>query len=365
MLFRPLSGVVAGVRRMGGIFGTLLLVFGGAAHPAQASPRIAVPFVDAYRDGHALVLWGDPTPEDLARRLRRIRQSGARSLSIPYFGCQSSIRSSDVGACAVRLRTPAIEQARQARLAGFESIYFIPIVATPDWQWRGFFDPVDVDEWFRTYSIWIRGIAREASALGMTELVVASEMTLLYRYESRWSRLLAEVRAEFPGALVMTVNWGDTEHGFWSDADAIGVSAYYPLSQKDDPTQGELDHAWRARRDEFLALSRRWDRSIHLTEVGYASRSSAAKTPWAGEPGDRVDVALQARCYEAFRKAWQAEPALVRANFWATEGQEASDTGSWLGFEPLGKPAEAVLRAFFEGRAALAETWADFTRIAR
>lgn len=186
----------------------------------------------------------------------------------------------------------------------------------------------------------------------MKELVVSSENTILYRYEARWKKVLAEVRTVFDGPLILTVNWDDTAHGFWSDADAIGVSAYFPLSLSPNPSQEELDAAWKARHDEFTALSLNWHRPIHFTEVGYASVTSAARTPWQGVPEDLSDLDLQARCYEAFRKAWAGDRNLVRANIWATEAEDPALSDYLFSFETIGKPAEQVLRRFFGTRAA-------------
>jgi hypothetical protein len=317
-----------------------------------ASARSAVKFQDAYHDGFDLVLWRNLGVDDINTRLDRIRQTGATHLTVPYFGCQSTIHSSDVGACEVVLRTSPTVIAQLAIAKGF-SVSYLPIVVTPGWEWRGFFEPTDVEGWFRSYTAWIKKLALEAKSLGMKELVVSSETTKLYRFEAQWQKLMTEVRTVYDGPLVVTVNWGDLNHGFWADADAIGVSSYYPLSINVSPTQQELDAAWQTRHDEFLALSKKFDRPIHITEVGYASVSSAARTPWSSAPGATSDLALQARCYEAFRKAWEGEPALARANIWATEVEDPASESFLFSFETLGKPAEEVLRRFFRSRLAL------------
>jgi hypothetical protein len=72
-------------------------------------------------------------------------------------------------------------------------------------------------------------------------MVVGSEFTRLYRYDDRWKQVLRDVRQDFAEPLVIAVNWGDMEHTFWEEADAIGVSSYYPLSTQTDPSQTELD----------------------------------------------------------------------------------------------------------------------------
>ena len=192
------------------VFGILAWFLGMAAALVGASPagaREPMRFQDAYHDGYALVLWENTSVDELETKLARIRQTGATHLIIPYFGCQSDIHSSDVGSCQVLFRTAANVLARDAIELGFTEVSYLPIVATPDWQWRGYFDPKDVDGWFKSYTAWIKGVARDAKKLGMKELVVGSEMTKLYRYEDQWKKVLAEVRTVFDGPLVLTVNW--------------------------------------------------------------------------------------------------------------------------------------------------------------
>jgi hypothetical protein len=284
---------MAQLRRLGILLGLAVVWTASVTHSAVAA-RTPIPFTDAYRDGYTFIVWQEATTTQINAQLDRIAKAGARHLSIPYWGCQSDIHSADVGSCEISNRIGAPTVARLALAKGF-SVTFLPIVLTQDWKWRGFFDPKDVKGWFRTYGVWIKKVAREAKALGMKELVVSTETTQLYKYEAEWKSLVAELRTEFSGPLILTVNWGDTEHSFWEDVDAIGISAYYPLSVNPNPGQQELDDAWKARHDEFVVLSQKWNRPIHITEVGYTSTTAAARTPWNAGPDDTSDFTLQAR----------------------------------------------------------------------
>jgi hypothetical protein len=139
-------------------------------------------------------------------------------------------------------------------------------------------------------------------------------------------------------------------HGFWSATDAIGVSAYPPLTWQPNPSQQELDASWKALHDDWMKIANRWKRPLHLTEVGYQSVSSAAATPWTAAPSAVPDSALQARCFEAFRKAWAGEKGLSRALVWATSAEDPLSIPFATSFEPLGKPAESVIAEFFSLR---------------
>jgi beta-glucosidase len=315
---------------------------------ARGPARAPTPFSDPYRDGYVLALWDTDLPREALESLfARVAATGARHVTIPVFGCQTDIRSGDVGSCEVASRRRALDLARAGRDHGF-SVGFLPIVAGKRWEWRGHFEPADRAAWFLSYTRWIVDLAREARAIGASELVVGTELTRLYRRDEEWARVLAAVRGEFGGPLIVTVNWSDLDLGFWEDADAIGVSAYHPLSARDEPTQEALDAGWREVRDAILRVAEKHRRPVHISEIGYPTMAHAAARPWDGDTASPADPALQARCFEAFRRAWEGRRELVRFDVWAAGDPRSADL---LGFETFGKPAEEVIRRMFAERA--------------
>jgi hypothetical protein len=337
------------------------IAFLSCARAAYA--RTPIPFTNPGKDGLVLVLWSDYTDAAIQQMLERIKQTGTTTISLPLFGCQTSITSSDVGACSLVAsqfedktlgkqlaaeRDTAIHLAQLAIAAGLQPV-FLPIIATPKWDWRGFFDPTDVNAWFQSYDIWIKGVAQDANQLGMKELIVGSEFTKLYAYGSNWSSLLADVRTTFSGPLIVTVNWGQLDFGFWDQADAIGVSEYYPITSLDNPTQAELDQGAQSVKQSIMSAGEKYGRPIYLTEVGFPSTVNGAKVPWQIFEADPSDFALQAQCFQAFSNAWSNEPQLARSFVWATG--DLSDPQYANSYEILGKPAEAVMKSFFAARA--------------
>jgi len=87
---------------------------------------------------------------------------------------------------------------------------------------------------------------------------------------------------------------------------------------------------------------------VHISEIGYPSMAHAAARPWDGEASSAPDPELQARCFEAFRRAWEGHRELVRVNVWAAGDPRTPDP---LGYETFGKPAEAVIERMFRERA--------------
>jgi hypothetical protein len=317
---------------------------------ADESP---VPFKDAYQDGYVYVAWATYTDADLSKTIARVKQTGATHLTLPYFGCQTSITSADVGACSVGTQEQVIREAKIAISQGL-AVTLLPIVTTPKWDWRGTFNPTDVDAWFASYKTWLKGVIEIANELELKEFIVGSEFSILYDQEDRWSALLDDLRSDFEGPLIVTVNWGKLDYSFWSHADAVGVSYYFPLSSKDSPNSNDLDAGTASVKNQLMDVSQKYNRPIYITEVGYGSTSHAAKTPWIADASDGVNQQLQADCFDSMRRAWSSETSLARFTIWATGDLTSADYP--YSFETIGKLAEKPVTQFFSERAQLSHS---------
>jgi hypothetical protein len=178
----------------------------------------------------------------------------------------------------------------------------------------------DWRRWFEEYEAYIVPYAREAQAAGADMFCVGRELdsTVVGR-ETDWRRLIAWIRREFRGPLVYSANFDTWQQiAFWDALDFIGVSAYFPLSERDDPSLEELQAGWDRALGPLQAASERWGRPVLLTEAGFPSVSSAARAPWREETTP-ADVWLQARCYEATLRAVAERPWIEGAFFWLWE----------------------------------------------
>src|SRR5579885_1161189 len=114
-------------------------------------PRSAgkpLPFTDPYRDGYVLALWKSGYSDaELDSILKAIRQTGARHLEVVFLGCQPDIFSSDVGSCELRPFPYMLKVLDRAIAAGFDAT-ILPIMEGKHFEWRGTFQPKDVDQWF-------------------------------------------------------------------------------------------------------------------------------------------------------------------------------------------------------------------------
>jgi hypothetical protein len=216
----------------------------------------------------------------------------------------------------------------------------------------------DWQRWFDEYREFILHYARLAERTGIDALCVGAELrATVVGHEAEWRRIIADVRRVFRGRLTYAANWdGEFEElPFWDALDWIGIQAYFPLASVEGPTLEELLAAWRPHREVIARVQRRWGKPIVFTEIGYRSVPGAATRPWewdphgsSREPASTDGLALQARCYEAFFRAFWDESWFGGAYVWkwypALPGEAVERS---RGFTPQGKPAESVIARWY------------------
>ena len=181
-------------------------------------------------------------------------------------------------------------------------------------------DEADWRRWFESYAAYVLPYARDAQAAGADMFCVGREMdSTVIRREADWRSLVSRVRSEFAGPLTYSANFDTWQGiGFWDALDFIGVSAYFPLSDRPSPSLAELEAGWDHALAPLEQASRRFGRPVLLTEAGFPSIPTAAKAPWR-EERVQADVWLQARCYEATLRALARRPWIEGAYFWLWE----------------------------------------------
>jgi hypothetical protein len=226
----------------------------------------------------------------------------------------------------------------EAQLATGEHLQHNRIAMRSNREWQ---------RWFESYRGYILAYAREAQQAGADMFCVGRELdsTVVAR-EADWRDVVARVRTEFRGPLTYSANF-DTWHrvAFWDALDFVGVSAYFPLSDRADPGLAELEAGWERALAPLAAAARRWGRAVLLTEAGFPSIPNAARAPWR-EERVAADVWLQARCYEATLRALARQPAVEGAFFWLWE-RTSDPPFRDASHAIIGKPASFVMMRHF------------------
>lgn len=261
--------------------------------------------------------WGTdvivPTLED-------IRTVGANWISIhPYARIQADgsvrFREFDPENPPAYLKRP-IEEAHRLGL----SICIKPHLAywrTP-FSWRGEITFDEEEQWerfWRDYRRWI--VALAAACRDADGFVVGTELDQTLSFEEEWRALIAQVRTLTDAPLTYAANWTDYQNvPFWDALDVIGIQAYFPLTEKPNPTDVDIRAGWNRRMDELRAYSERSDRNILFTELGYNQSYLAASKPWDYQVDDDGSRALQELCWQVALEAIERESRIVGALLW-------------------------------------------------
>jgi glycosyl hydrolase family 113 len=220
--------------------------------------------------------------------------------------------------------------------------------------------PTD-SEWhtfFATYRELCLHYARLAEEARIEWYSVGAELTrTTLEHPSEWRDLIAEVRKVYRGKLLYSANWWREAEGigFWGALDAIGVQAYYPVARSPDDTEEQMASAWSEPLGVLRTISRKVERPVLFTEVGYRPVAEGAIRPWEWDGGGAPRPEVQTRAYRALFHALGAAPEVQGVYVWKYHVAPPREFWSWFGYRRRtdyswqGKAAEAVLRQAFRG----------------
>jgi hypothetical protein len=310
----------------------------------------------AFERGVALGLFAAPeagAEVDYEERLAEIRALGATDVSLVITWVQDDVSASTVRRDPLYTAPDELTArlTRRAHELGLRVMLFpiLRLVHRTPKEWRGSIHPADLDQWFQSYGALLVDLAHLARAERVEVLSVGSELASTERRADHWEDLIARVRRAYAGELLYSANWDHyTKVPFWPSIDVVGISAYWGVAPPGEmPTVEGAEAAWRPHREKLAAFARRVGRRLVFTEVGYQSVRGAGAFPWNdfldGKDGEE-DAEAQRRLYEAFARAFTAEPALSGVYFWVWFGKGGLGD---RGYTPRGKPAEYVLRAWY------------------
>lgn len=219
-------------------------------------------------------------------------------------------------------------------------------------EWRGtiqFASQADKSAWFSAYTDFITHYASLAEQEGADSLVFATELeSLIVADRPEWEQVISSIRGVFGGELLYAANWDNYQNAvIWDLMDAVGIDAYYPLSNERDPTLDQLKAGWQS--FEWQGQQRNWvqeledfqgtvGKKIYFTEIGYRSTDFAAREPWEYQEVRPINLDLQKRCFQAAFEVFQDKPWFGGFYLWNVSPRK--DDGGMLdsNFTPLNKP---------------------------
>jgi endonuclease YncB( thermonuclease family) len=323
-------------------------------------PAAEVPPDASYYLGVGLGLYAQDADYDYGGFLKEIKEFGATHVLISTSWLMEDWRSNEIFPVKGRSASFAcIERTtRQARELGLQVVY-LPLVLLRTGvveHWRGDIDPTRLWLWFRNYGRYIARFADFSRELGASLLSAGSEFTSLERHTGAWKVVIANLRTRCPTKLAYSANWDHLKViKFWNDLDVAGMTAYFSLTRKNDPSVAELVEGWKDWRDRLLEMREEIDLPIFFTEVGYPSQDGANKDPWNYFINvDHPDYDEQADCFRAFTQSWNDAPPEFRGFFiwnWWRNGDMADPKGTdRVSYSIYGKPAYDVMKDWYAAK---------------
>jgi len=235
-------------------------------------------------------------------------------------------------------------------------------------KWRGEIkmkSDEDWKKWFSDYTGFIMHYAQVAEEAGMEMLCIGTELhqTCVER-EADWRILIGKVREVYSGDITYAANFSDEyqDVAFWDMLDYVGVQAYFPLTDQEEPNLEQLRAGWEKPMEELKKFSNKVGKPILFTEVGYKSTKDSGIEPWAWpqrinrqEREKIYSDQTQANLYEALFTEVLDEPWMAGVHLWKWYPNYEERLNSRVGskpyysidFTPQQKQAEEVMAEWF------------------
>jgi hypothetical protein len=323
---------------------------------------------------------GQVSSASAAQAMAQIAATGANAIEITPRIWTASKTSSTVFADPDKTENDAslIQGIQTAQQDGL-SVVLKPAITGLDHTMSSSLAPADIATFFSTYKAEIVHLAQIAQQTGVKTFAIGNELGGLSTppYLSYWTDIIQAVRAVYHGELTYAAATDEIyKVGFWDQLDTIGANMYPPLSVPMKPTVQDIVGAWhqpppvnawwappfdyKSPYDFLVSVAQQYGKPVLMTEVGYLSVDYAGQISGATGMAGPLNVQEQADAYQAFFQVWgpSAGSWLEGVEFWNWDLDGAYSPN---GFSPMGKPAQAIVTAWFKGQGALAADVASLT----
>lgn len=330
-------------------------VWAGDPIAGQANP--------AFQKGISYAAWWSGVYRSLGAEvaLQALRATGADWIALIVTGHQDGIAATTIDRTHPSTPTDedlihAINLAHRMGLKVMLKPHVDLFNEVPGGPWRGdigkaFTTEAQWSAWFASYKAFINHYAALAQAYGVEQFCIGTELLGTTHRANDWRAVAAGVRAIYRGPIVYAAlkEGEETSITWWDAVDYIGVDGYYPLNTNPSvhPTVEQLEAAWQGPKAILADLSRKYNRPIILTEIGYRSRHGCTMKPWDSWETSQLDMEEQANAYEAAFRQLFNQPWLAGMFWWMWSADPFESGPCDMGYTPAEKPAEDVLRHWY------------------
>ncbi|MBX2841074.1 MAG: hypothetical protein KTR26_04850 [Flammeovirgaceae bacterium] len=209
----------------------------------------------------------------------------------------------------------------------------------------------DWDKFFRYYYCWIRHYALLAEIHGIEMLCIGTEFAKTTQsHDKKWREIIGKIRKLYGGKLVYSANWGEEFENikFWDELDYIGISCYYPLSDKENASEKELQKGFTKVLNTLEKVAKTHQKPVILTEIGFRSIESPWITPHADAGKQLSNTQHQAKAYEIVFSALEKSDWCKGIFWWKWPSTLEKVNIEDRRFIPTGKEAELVMKKWFQ-----------------
>ncbi len=209
----------------------------------------------------------------------------------------------------------------------------------------------DWDKFFDYYYKWISHYAMLAEMYKIKILCIGNELSKsTQEHEDKWIEIAGHIRKLYSGKITYGANWDDEFENlkFWKHFDYIGISQYYPLSKKENPSYIELLAGADSVINHIHFIQEKFGIPVLFTEAGYKNTLQPWKTVFEKNLQPDSTFENQARCYDALMNASYGKKWIAGMFWWKWP--------SYLGYTnitrtdyyvPLDKPAENIIKKWY------------------
>ncbi len=224
----------------------------------------------------------------------------------------------------------------------------------PEGHWAGdigdYYTEEQWTEWFASYGKMILEYAAYAEQAETDYLIIVSELDSTTRREKEWRELIAQVRSVYHGPVSMAFDdmTALQEVQFWDALDAISVHPYFlELPGVTDPTVEQLTQEFIPYADRLEALSKKWDRPVIITEIGFWSIHTMTQKYGNLDSSNQIDLQEQMDLFQAVFNTFYGKDWLAGIFWYSFEGT-SNYAEPWNTHNAyIGKPAEDIIRSYY------------------
>ena len=218
-------------------------------------------------------------------------------------------------------------------------------------SWPGEIEMDSPEKWntfFRYYTNWITHYALLAEIHQFDILCVGVEMTeTALQKPDEWRKLIRKIRTIYHGPITYCSNWGKEfeELTFWQDLDYIGISCYYPFTNKEKISEKNLSASFSNILKILKKVKQKNQRPLLLTEIGFRNITHPWTLPHAEADGRPENPAHQEVAYRTVLQSLENADFISGIFWWKYPANLNYQNQN--AFTPLGLPAETTIKRFF------------------